>query len=120
MPPTTTPLSTSLTSFKTNTFSVTEMRLLAEQASQLLKTLGNPDRLLLLCQLTQGERCVSDLEEATQIHQPTLSQQLGVLREESLVNTRREGKQIFYSISSQDALAVMQVLYTRLCGRTEQ
>ncbi len=87
----------------------------AEEASQLLKVMGNPDRLLILCQLTAGEKCVSDLETTTGIKQPTLSQQLGVLREEALVSTRREGKQIFYSISSQDALAVMQVLHRRLC-----
>jgi ArsR family transcriptional regulator len=79
--------------------------------------LANPDRLLLLCQLTQGEHCVSDLESALDIHQPTLSQQLGVLRDEQLVNTRREGKQIFYSIASEEAQAVMQVLYDVYCGK---
>ena len=82
------------------------MRLAATQASGLLKALANPDRLLLLCQLSQGEQCVSELENLLGILQPTLSQQLGVLREESLVSTRREGKQIFYSITSKEALAV--------------
>ena len=91
------------------------MRAAASRASGLLRTLGNPDRLLLLCQLTQGERCVSDLEATTGIRQPTLSQQLGVLREEKLVATRRDGKQIFYRIDSADALAVMQILYQRFC-----
>ena len=54
---------------------------------------------------------------ARRIHvsQPTLSQQLGVLREEQLVSTRREGKQIFYRIDSPEALAVMQVLYEQFC-----
>jgi DNA-binding transcriptional ArsR family regulator len=77
--------------------------------------LANPDRLLLLCQLTRGEHCVSELESALGIQQPTLSQQLGVLREEQLVHTRREGKQIYYSIASQEAQAVMQVLYEVFC-----
>ena len=92
------------------------MQLAATKASGLLKTLANPDRLLLLCQLTQGEHCVSEMEGLLGILQPTLSQQLGVLRQEGLVTTRREGKQIFYSIASKEALAVMQVLYQQFCA----
>lgn len=92
------------------------MQLAATKASGLLKVLANPDRLLLLCQLTQGEHCVSEMEGLLGILQPTLSQQLGVLREERLVTTRREGKQIFYSIASKEALAVMQVLYQQFCA----
>ena len=92
------------------------MQLAAVKASRLLKTLANPDRLLLLCQLTQGEHGVSEMEALVGVLQPTLSQQLAVLREEGLVTTRREGKQIFYSIASPDALAVMQVLYQRFCA----
>ena len=88
----------------------------AEQACGLLRVLANQDRLLLLCQLTQGEHCVSDLELATGIKQPTLSQQLTVLREEQMVNTRREGKQIFYTIASKEATAVMRVLYEQYCN----
>ena len=92
------------------------MQQAAAKASRLLKTLANPDRLLLLCQLTQGEHCVGEMQALVGVLQPTLSQQLGVLRQEGLVTTRREGKQIFYSIASQDALAVMQVLYQRFCA----
>jgi DNA-binding transcriptional ArsR family regulator len=92
------------------------MQAAATRACGLLKVLGNPDRLLLLCQLTQGEFCVSELEATLGIQQPTLSQQLGVLREEQLVNTRREGKQIYYSIASQEAMAVMQTLYGLYCS----
>lgn len=91
------------------------MRTAAAQACGLLKVLGNPDRLLLLCQLTQGEFCVSELESLLGIGQPTLSQQLSVLREEKLVSTRRDGKQIFYRIDSNEAQAVMQVLYEQYC-----
>ena len=87
----------------------------AGEASKLLKVLSNPDRMLLLCQMTQGEFSVKELETITGILQPTLSQQLTVLREERLVNTRRESKQIFYSISSSEALAVLQVLYQLYC-----
>lgn len=91
------------------------LRRAASQASRLLKALANPDRLLLLCQLSQSEYRGGELELLTGIQQPTLSQQLGVLREEQLVNTRREGKQIFYSIASKEALAVLQVLYQQFC-----
>jgi ArsR family transcriptional regulator len=92
-----------------------EMRAAAVRACALLKVLGNSDRLLLLCQLTQGEFCVSELEAMLGIQQPTLSQQLGVLREEKLVSTRREGKQIYYSLASKEATAVLQVLYQLYC-----
>lgn len=91
----------------------------AEDACGLLKTLANRDRLLLLCQLTQGEYCVSELQEMLGIQQPTLSQQLGVLREDGVVDTRREGKQIFYSIASEEAMAVMQVLYALFCNKSK-
>jgi DNA-binding transcriptional ArsR family regulator len=94
---------------------VEAMQRAALSASSLLKALANPDRLLVLCQLTQGEHCVSELEGLLGIVQPTLSQQLGVLRQEGLVATRREGKQIFYSMASKEALAVMQVLYRQFC-----
>ena len=94
---------------------IEQLRKSAGEACGLLKVLVNQDRLLLLCQMTRGEYCVSDLEEMTGIRQPTLSQQLTVLREEEMVNTRREGKQIFYSIASKEAMAVMQVLYELYC-----
>jgi ArsR family transcriptional regulator len=100
-------------------FDLQAMQAAASRACSLLKTLGNADRLLLLCQLTQGEFCVSELESMLGIQQPTLSQQLGVLREEKLVNTRREGKQIYYSLASKEASAVMQVLYQLYCTKPQ-
>ena len=95
------------------------MRESAARACALMRAMSNPDRLMLLCQLAQGERRVGELEELLDIQQPTLSQQLAVLREEALVETRREGKQIYYRIASEAALAVMNVLYAAYCGPTE-
>jgi DNA-binding transcriptional ArsR family regulator len=92
------------------------LRRSADAASRLMKVLSNPDRLLLLCQLAQGEKRVGELEELLGILQPTLSQQLGVLRDEGLVSTRREGKAIYYQIDSAQALAVMNVLYEQFCS----
>jgi len=92
------------------------LRPAAEKAAALLRTLGNPDRLLLMCELTQRELCVSELAERTGIVQPSLSQQLCVLREQRLVRTRRDGKQVYYSITGTQALAIMKTLYGLYCG----
>jgi DNA-binding transcriptional ArsR family regulator len=90
----------------------------AEAACALLKSLANPDRLLLMCELAQGERNVGQLEQALGILQPTLSQQLAVLRDARLVDTRRDGKHIYYRIASLPALAVLQVLHGQFCQGT--
>lgn len=98
------------------TLDLSRLRASSSAACALLKAMANPDRLLLLCQLSQGERCVGELESLLAIRQPTLSQQLSVLREEGLVQTRRDGKQVFYSILSTPALALLQVLYSQFCA----
>ena len=89
----------------------------AAQACTLLKALANEDRLLLLCQLVQNERNVSELESRTGIRQPTLSQQLGVLRDEGLVTTRRDGKYVYYQMASFEVSQVMKTLSSLYCGR---
>jgi len=104
---------------RTEAIELQTMQASAAQACRFLKVLANPDRLLILCQLTQGERRVGELEALLGITQPTLSQQLTVLREEQLVSTRREGKNIFYQFSSPPALAVMKVLYAEFCTHLE-
>lgn len=87
----------------------------ADVATALMKVLANPDRLLLLCQLSQGEKSVGELDALTGIQQPTLSQQLTVLRDNQVVQTRREGKSIYYSVTSKPALAIINVLAEQLC-----
>ncbi len=94
---------------------ISAMRQAAGDATALLKALANEDRLLLLCQMVEGEKCVSDFETLLDIRQPTLSQQLGVLRNEGLVNTRREGKRIYYSLASPQALKILSMLYGMYC-----
>ena len=93
------------------------LREAAGQAVGALKVLANEDRLLLLCQLSQGEMCVSELEEALDIRQPTLSQQLGVLRSEGVVDTRRDGKRIYYSVADPAVMQVLEVLYRVYCPK---
>ncbi|MBL0010504.1 MAG: winged helix-turn-helix transcriptional regulator [Nitrosomonas sp.] len=87
----------------------------ASAACSLLKVLANEDRLLILCELTQGTRNVGELEELLGIHQPTLSQQLTVLREEHLVATERKGKYIYYRLASQEAIKIIETLYSLYC-----
>ena len=91
------------------------MRTAASEATTVLRALANPDRLLLLCQLSQGEKSVGELEVLVGVRQPTLSQQLGVLRNEGLVDTRRDGKQIFYSVKDPKVLALLNGLYNLYC-----
>ncbi len=93
-----------------------DMQAAAADACRLMKVLSNPDRLMLLCQLVQGEHNVGELEAALGIVQPTLSQKLTVLREETLVSTRREGKNIYYRIDSPQALAVIRTLHQQFCN----
>ncbi|WP_246182598.1 ArsR/SmtB family transcription factor [Pandoraea pneumonica] len=94
---------------------VTRLRSAARDATKLLRALANEDRLLILCQLTQGELSVGELEAQLDIRQPTLSQQLAVLRAEQLVSTRRDGKRIYYAVGDASLLAVLSCLYDQFC-----
>ena len=93
------------------------LRLAADEAVGALKLLANPERLLLLCQLSQGEFSVGELEEQLDIRQPTLSQQLGVLRNQGVVATRRDGKNIYYSVADPALLEILAVLYRLYCPK---
>lgn len=91
------------------------LRQSANQACGLMKTLGNPDRLMLLCQMLEQEQSVSELEMKLDIQQPTLSQQLAVLRKEGFVSTRRQGKMIFYSLASKEVRRMLSLLHELYC-----
>jgi DNA-binding transcriptional ArsR family regulator len=93
-----------------------EMASRAGEVATLLKTLAHPGRLMLACTLAEAEYSVGELEERLDIHQPTLSQQLGVLREAGIVETRREAKQIFYRLTEEKAAQLIQALYAVFCG----
>lgn len=87
----------------------------AGKACSMLKTLANEDRLMILCQLVEGERNVSELEQLLGIRQPTLSQQLSVLREEELVSTKRVGKYIYYKLASREVVQIIGTLFALYC-----
>lgn len=101
----------------TASFNAARLATVAGPAVGLLKLLANPERMQLLCELSQGERCVGELEERLAIRQPTLSQQLGVLRTEGLVGTRREGKHIYYRVANPACIEILAVLHRLFCPK---
>ena len=96
-----------------------ELEAKAATVSRFLKAMANPSRLLVLCQLADGEKSVGELERAVGLSQSALSQHLAVLRREEVVKTRREGQNIYYLLASAEAAAVMHTLYEVFC-RTPQ
>ncbi len=92
------------------------MKKRATEVAEHLKTLAHPVRLMLVCTLVQGEYSVGQLEEELDVHQPTLSQQLTVLREAGIVETRRDGKQIFYRLVEAKTARLIASLFTIFCA----
>ena len=84
------------------------LRTAADEAVAALKLLANPERLLLLCQLSQAELCVGELEE-----------QLGVLRSEGVVSTRREGKHVYYRVADAALVEILALLYRLYCPKEQ-
>lgn len=93
----------------------TEMHAAAQEACNLMKALANERRLLLLCQLVEGEKSVGALAEALGLGQAIISQQLALLRKDGLVDFRREGQSVFYSLSNPAARRILEVLYETYC-----
>lgn len=88
----------------------------AEAAAELLKTLGNPQRLRILCLLVEGERSVGQINAEVALSQSALSQHLAVLRNQGLVQTRREAQTIHYSMAESPARAVLETLHAIYCA----
>ena len=87
----------------------------ADVAVELLQSLGNRSRLMIMCQLLEGEKSVGQLAEFLQARESTVSQHLALLRKDRLVTTRRDGQTIFYSISSDPARRIIELLYEIYC-----
>jgi len=81
-----------------------------QNASKILKALANDNRLVIVCVLANGEQNVGELEKILEIRQPTLSQQLARLRSDGIVTTRRDAKQIYYKLASEEAERVIRLL----------
>ena len=89
----------------------------AKRASDFLKALAHESRLLILCILADGEKSVGELEEILDLRQPTVSQQLARLRADGLVETRRDGKTIYYRLASEEARVIIGAIYDVFCRR---
>ena len=88
----------------------------AETAASYLKALAHKGRLMILCHLSQGEKSVGELEDLLDARQAAVSQLLARLREDTLVQSRRDGKTIYYSLADNDAVDILAVLYRKFCA----
>ncbi|HSV29398.1 MAG TPA: metalloregulator ArsR/SmtB family transcription factor [Candidatus Omnitrophota bacterium] len=91
----------------------------ARRASTLLKAMSNEHRLMILCQLLDSEKSVGELERLIGLSQSALSQHLARLRRDNLVQTRRQAQTIFYSLSGEEASAVINTLYGLYCAKQD-
>lgn len=104
---------------ETNPIDPRRMAEAAQRASDLMKTLGHKDRLMVLCHLTTGEKSVGELASLLDIPQSPLSQHLARMRNESLVSTRREAQTIYYSIASPEAARIIEAMHELFCRPDE-
>lgn len=87
----------------------------AGQASNLLGAMANEKRLMILCELLDGEKSVSELALLLDVRPSTISQHLTLLRKDRLVATRREAQSLFYSLAGDEARAILDALYRLYC-----
>jgi len=95
-----------------------ELQRKAGRATSLLKAMANSSRLLILCQLAEGEKTVGELERRVGLSQSGMSQHLALLRRKGIVAARREAQSIYYSLASEEAVAVMATLYRAFCAKS--
>lgn len=93
-----------------------QMQRSADRASALMKTLGHKGRLMILCQLAEGEKSVGELSRLLEMPQSPLSQHLSRMRSEGLVEARRDAQTVYYSMTSGEARAVIECLYELYCA----
>jgi DNA-binding transcriptional ArsR family regulator len=93
-----------------------QMRETAPKVSELMKVLSNEHRLMILCQLAEGEKSVGELAELLNVRQAALSQQLALLRKDGMVRTRRQAQNVFYSLAREDVRSLMGFLYETYCS----
>jgi len=99
---------------------MTRMMQNAKNATEFLKALSHEGRLMILCHLAAGERSVTELEQLLSQRQAAVSQQLSRLRLEGLVESRREGKVIYYRIKDGRTRQMLDILYDMFCAEDER
>ena len=92
-----------------------ELHDMASNACELLKAMSNKWRLMILCQLSEGEKTVGELQGLLGVGQSTVSQHLAILRREEIVASRKDAQSIFYSLSGDEAIKVMATLHDVFC-----
>ena len=95
---------------------LTELHDMASHACELLKAMANEWRLIILCQLSEGEKTVSELQSLLGLSQSALSQHLAVLRREKIVSARKNAQSVHYSLAGDEATRVMETLHDLFCG----
>jgi DNA-binding transcriptional ArsR family regulator len=96
-----------------------ELHDMASHACELLKAMANEWRLMILCQLAEGEKTVSELQSLLGLSQSALSQHLAILRREKIVRARKHAQSVTYSLSGDEATMVMETLHDLFCGVDE-
>ena len=94
----------------------TELHDMAANACELLKAMANEWRLMILCQLSEGERTVSELQNLLGLSQSALSQHLAILRREKIIRARKHAQSVSYSLTGDEATRVMESLHDIFCG----
>ncbi|NNC77088.1 MAG: winged helix-turn-helix transcriptional regulator [Woeseiaceae bacterium] len=99
---------------------LSELHDMASHACVLLKAMANEWRLMILCQLAEGEKTVSELQAMLGLSQSALSQHLAVLRREKIVKARKQAQSVTYSLSGEEATRVMETLHDLFCGAQDK
>ena len=92
----------------------------AEDVAEFMKCFGSPHRLMILCQLVEGEKNVTEMIKATGIAQTSMSQHLNKLRQEGLIDYRRDHRVLYYSICDKNVMKVMSVLHEAFCAEIKK
>ena len=101
-----------------NISDLTELHDMASHACELLKSMANEWRLMILCQLSEGEKTVGELQSLLGLSQSALSQHLAVLRRERVVRSRKHGQSVSYSLAGDEATMIMETLHELFCKHT--
>lgn len=98
---------------------LTELHDMASHACDLLKAMANEWRLMILCQLAEGEKTVGEMQRMLGLSQSALSQHLAVLRREKIVKARKHAQSVSYSLAGEEAIRVMATLHDLFCSSPE-
>jgi DNA-binding transcriptional ArsR family regulator len=103
------------TAVKPRDLDIDEIMASAREASEFLKALSHEARLVILCLLVEGEKSVSEIEQLLSLRQPAVSQQLARLRSDNLLETRRDGKNVYYSLARPEVREIIAALHAAFC-----